>query len=339
MGFSPDIGIDLGTASVLVYVKGKGIVLQEPSVVAIDTSTNKVLAVGEEAQRMLGRTPGNIVAIRPLKDGVISDYDVTEKMLKHFIEKVTGGVGLFRFFKPQIIVCVPSGVTEVEKRAVIDATMEAGARDVFLIEEPIAAAIGAGIEISQPNGSMVVDIGGGTSDVAVISLGGIVVSTSIKIAGDKFDEAIVKYMRKKHSILIGERTAEEIKINIGSAFPRDTEVTMDVRGRNLVSGLPETIKVSSEETLEALRESVAQIADAVHYVLEKTPPELSADISDKGILMTGGGSLLWGLDMLIAKRTGISVYIADDAISCVAKGTGEALNSIKVLQRSTKKRY
>ena len=320
MGFSPDIGIDLGTASVLVYVKGKGIVLQEPSVVAIDTSTNKVLAVGEEAQRMLGRTPGNIVAIRPLKDGVISDYDVTEKMLKHFIEKVTGGVGLFRFFKPQIIVCVPSGVTEVEKRAVIDATMEAGARDVFLIEEPIAAAIGAGIEISQPNGSMVVDIGGGTSDVAVISLGGIVVSTSIKIAGDKFDEAIVKYMRKKHSILIGERTAEEIKINIGSAFPRDTEVTMDVRGRNLVSGLPETIKVSSEETLEALRESVAQIADAVHYVLEKTPPELSADISDKGILMTGGGSLLWGLDKLIAKRTGISVYIADDAISCVAKG-------------------
>ena len=307
MGFSPDIGIDLGTASVLVYVKGKGIVLQEPSVVAIDTSTNKVLAVGEEAQKMLGRTPGNIVAIRPLKDGVISDYDVTEKMLKHFIEKVTGGVGLFRFFKPQIIVCVPSGVTEVEKRAVIDATMEAGARDVFLIEEPIAAAIGAGIEISQPNGSMVVDIGGGTSDVAVISLGGIVVSTSIKIAGDKFDEAIVKYMRKKHSILIGERTAEEIKINIGSAFPRDKEVTMDVRGRNLVSGLPETIKVSSEETLEALRESVAQIADAVHYVLEKTPPELSADISDKGILMTGGGSLLWGLDKLIAKRTGINV--------------------------------
>lgn len=339
MGFSPDIGIDLGTASVLVYVKGKGIVLQEPSVVAIDTSTNKVLAVGEEAQKMLGRTPGNIVAIRPLKDGVISDYDVTEKMLKHFIEKVTGGVGLFRFFKPQIIVCVPSGVTEVEKRAVIDATMEAGARDVFLIEEPIAAAIGAGIEISQPNGSMVVDIGGGTSDVAVISLGGIVVSTSIKIAGDKFDEAIVKYMRKKHSILIGERTAEEIKINIGSAFPRDKEVTMDVRGRNLVSGLPETIKVSSEETLEALRESVAQIADAVHYVLEKTPPELSADISDKGILMTGGGSLLWGLDKLIAKRTGINVYIAEDAISCVAKGTGEALNSIKVLQRSTKKRY
>lgn len=339
MGFSPDIGIDLGTASVLVYVKGKGIVLQEPSVVAIDTSTNKVLAVGEEAQKMLGRTPGNIVAIRPLKDGVISDYDVTEKMLKHFIEKVTGGVGLFKFFKPQIIVCVPSGVTEVEKRAVIDATMEAGAREVYLIEEPIAAAIGAGIEISQPNGSMVVDVGGGTSDVAVISLGGIVVSTSIKIAGDKFDEAISKHMRKKHSILIGERTAEQIKMEIGSAFPRDKEIFMEVRGRNLVSGLPETIKVSSEETLEALRESVAQIADAVHYVLEKTPPELSADISDKGILMTGGGSLLWGLDKLIAKRTGIKVYIAEEAISCVAKGTGEALNSIKVLQRTSKKRY
>ena len=317
MGFSPDIGIDLGTASVLVYVKGKGIVLQEPSVVAIDTSTNKVLAVGEEAQKMLGRTPGNIVAIRPLKDGVISDYDVTEKMLKHFIEKVTGGVGLFKFFKPQIIVCVPSGVTEVEKRAVIDATMEAGAREVYLIEEPIAAAIGAGIEISQPNGSMVVDVGGGTSDVAVISLGGIVVSTSIKIAGDQFDEAIVKHMRKKHSILIGERTAEQIKMEIGSAFPRDKEIFMEVRGRNLVSGLPETIKVSSEETLEALRESVAQIADAVHYVLEKTPPELSADISDKGILMTGGGSLLWGLDKLIAKRTGIKVYIAEEALSLI----------------------
>lgn len=339
MGFSPDIGIDLGTASVLIYVKGKGIVLQEPSVVAIDLDTNKVLAVGEEAQRMLGRTPGNIVAIRPLKDGVISDYDVTEKMLKHFLEKVTGGVGLFRFLKPQIIVCVPSGVTEVEKRAVIDATMEAGARDVYLIEEPIAAAIGAGIEISLPNGSMVVDVGGGTSDVAVISLGGIVVSTSIKIAGDKFDEAIVKYMRKKHSLLIGERTAEEIKINIGSAYPRDEEVYLEVRGRNLVSGLPETIKVSSSETLEALKESVAQIADAVHYVLEKTPPELSADISDKGILLTGGGSLLHGLDELISKRTGIRVYIAEEAISCVAKGTGEALNSIKVLQRASKKRY
>ena len=232
MSFSPDIGIDLGTASVLVYVKGKGIVLQEPSVVAMDTSTGKLLEVGEQAQRMLGRTPGHIVAVRPLKDGVISDYDMTEKMLKNFIQRVTGGVGLFRFFKPQIIVCVPSGVTEVEKRAVIDATMEAGARDVFLIEEPIAAAIGAGIDIAQPSGSMIVDIGGGTTDVAVISLGGIVESTSIKMAGDKFDEAIMKYMKKKHNLLIGERTAEEIKMNIGSAYHRDKDIYMEVRGRN-----------------------------------------------------------------------------------------------------------
>ena len=335
MGFSPDIGIDLGTASVLVYVKGKGIVLQEPSVVAMDTNTGKLLEVGEEAQRMLGRTPSNIVAIRPLKDGVISDYDMTEKMLKNFIHKVTGGVGLFRFFKPQIIVCIPSGVTEVEKKAVIDATMDAGARDVFLIEEPIAAAIGAGIDISQPSGTMIVDIGGGTTDVAVISLGGIVESTSIKMAGDKFDEAIIKFMKKQHNLLIGERTAEEIKINIGSAFDRDKEVYMDVRGRNQLSGLPEIVKVSSKESFKALKESVIQIADAVHSVLERTPPELSADISDKGILMTGGGSLLWGLDKLIEARTGIKVYIAEDAISCVAKGTGEALKSLKQLSRTS----
>jgi len=338
MSFSPDIGIDLGTASVLVYVKGKGIVLQEPSVVAMDTSTGKLLEVGEQAQRMLGRTPGHIVAVRPLKDGVISDYDMTEKMLKNFIQRVTGGVGLFRFFKPQIIVCVPSGVTEVEKRAVIDATMEAGARDVFLIEEPIAAAIGAGIDIAQPSGSMIVDIGGGTTDVAVISLGGIVESTSIKMAGDKFDEAIMKYMKKKHNLLIGERTAEEIKMNIGSAYHRDKDIYMEVRGRNQLSGLPEIVKVSSKESLEALEDSVVQIADAVHSVLERTPPELSADISDKGILMTGGGSLLWGLDKLIEARTGIKVYIAEDAISCVVKGTGESLKSLKHLGRSTSSR-
>lgn len=329
----PDIGIDLGTASVLVYVKGKGIVLQEPSVVAIDNRTNRVLAVGEDARRMIGRTPGNIVAIRPLRDGVISDYDVTEKMLKYFIDKVLGKRGFFKFFMPEIMVCVPSGVTEVEKRAVEEATKQAGARTVHTIEEPIAAAIGAGIDIAQPEGHMVIDIGGGTADIAVISLGGTVVSTSIKMAGDKFDEAIVRYMRKKHSLLIGDRTAEDIKINVGTAFPRKTEVTMDVRGRNLVSGLPEIIKISSSEMLEALEESVTQIADAVHSVLEKTPPELSADISDKGIIMTGGGSLLWGLDKLIQKRTGIKVYIAEDAISCVAKGTGDALNSLKVLQR------
>ncbi|EFM39007.1 rod shape-determining protein MreB [Peptostreptococcaceae bacterium AS15] len=338
MAFSPDIGIDLGTASVLVYVKGKGIVLQEPSVVAMDTNTGKVLEVGEEAQRMLGRTPAHIVAIRPLKDGVISDYDTTEKMLKNFIHKVTGGVGLFKFFKPQIIVCIPSGVTEVEKRAVIDATMEAGARDVFLIEEPIAAAIGAGIDISQPSGNMIVDIGGGTTDVAVISLGGIVESTSIKMAGDKFDEAIIKFMRKQHNLLIGERTAEEIKMTVGSAFTRGKEIYMEVRGRNQLSGLPETVKVSSKESFDALRDSVIQIADAVHSVLERTPPELSADISDKGILMTGGGSLLWGLDKLIEARTGIKVDIAEDAISCVAKGTGEALKSLKQLGKTSNSR-
>ncbi len=330
-GFGADIGIDLGTASVLVFIKGKGIVLQEPSVVAIDKNTNQVLAVGEEARRMLGRTPGNIVAIRPLKDGVISDYDVTERMLKYFIQKT---IGKKIFFKPKIIVCVPSGVTEVEKRAVIDATNEAGARTTYLIEEPIASAIGAGLDIAQPNGNMIVDIGGGTSDIAVISLGGIVVSTSIKVAGDRFDEAITRYMRKRHNIMIGERTAEDIKINVGGAYPRDKEVFMDVKGRNLVSGLPVNIKISSEEILEALEESVSSIADAVHSVLEKTPPELASDIANQGIVMTGGGALLWGFDKLIERRTGIPVYIAEDAVSCVAKGTGSALDSIQMLERS-----
>jgi len=338
MKFTPDIGIDLGTASVLIYVKGKGIVLNEPSVVAIDTSTDTILAVGEEARLMLGRTPGSIVATRPLKEGVISDYEVTEKMLKYFIEKVTGGVSVFKIFKPKIMVCVPSGVTEVEKKAVIDATMDAGAREGFLIEEPIAAAIGSGIDISKPNGCMVVDIGGGTTDIAVISLGGIVVSSSIKVAGDQFDDALIKYMRKQHSMLIGERTAEAMKMAIGTAFPRQEEITLDVRGRNLVSGLPEVRTISSSEALEALKESVTQIADAVHVVLEKTPPELSSDISDKGILMTGGGSLLWGLDKLISKRTGIDVYVSEDAVSCVARGTGDALNSLKVLSKNSYKK-
>lgn len=338
MKFTPDIGIDLGTASVLIYVKGKGIVLNEPSVVAIDTSTDTILAVGEEARLMLGRTPGSIVATRPLKEGVISDYEVTEKMLKYFIEKVTGGVSVFKIFKPKIMVCVPSGVTEVEKKAVIDATMDAGAREVFLIEEPIAAAIGSGIDISKPNGCMVVDIGGGTTDIAVISLGGIVVSSSIKVAGDQFDDALIKYMRKQHSMLIGERTAEAMKMAIGTAFPRQEEITLDVRGRNLVSGLPEVRTISSSEALEALKESVTQIADAVHVVLEKTPPELSSDISDKGILMTGGGSLLWGLDKLISKRTGIDVYVSEDAVSCVARGIGDALNSLKVLSKNSYKK-
>jgi rod shape-determining protein MreB len=326
-----DIGIDLGTASVLVYIKGKGIVLREPSVVAIDRNTNKILAVGEEARLMLGRTPGNIVAIRPLREGVISDYDITEKMLRYFIDKA---IGRRRIIKPRMVVCVPSGVTEVEKRAVIDAANNAGARTTRLIEEPIASAIGAGLDISKASGNMVLDIGGGTTDIAVISLGGIVVSTSIKIAGDKFDEAIVRYMRKKHNIMIGERTAEELKINAGTAFPREDQLKVEVRGRNLISGLPKTIEVTSDEMLEALSEPVSAIADAVHSVLERTPPELSADISDRGIVMAGGGSLLNGLDKLISKRTGIPVYVAEDAISCVATGTGQALEHIDMLQDS-----
>jgi rod shape-determining protein MreB len=333
-GFGQDIGIDLGTATVLVYIKGKGIVLREPSVVAIDKNTNKLLAVGEEARRMLGRTPGNIVAIRPLREGVISDYDITERMLKYFINKVTAN-RFFKLSKPRIMVCVPSGVTEVEKRAVIDAAMQAGARKTYLIEEPIAAAIGAGIDIAKACGSMVVDIGGGTTDIAVISLGGTVVSNSIKIAGDKFDEAIVRYMRKKHNIMIGERTAEEMKINIGTVYPRVQEVSMEIRGRNLVSGLPKTLTVTSTEMMDALEETVTSIVDAVHSVLERTPPELASDISDRGIVMTGGGGLLYGLDKLIQEKTGINVVIAEDAVSCVALGTGKALDNIDILESST----
>ena len=315
-----DIGIDLGTASILVYIRGKGVVLKEPSVVAFDRDTNKIKAIGEDARLMLGRTPGNIVAVRPLRQGVISDYTVTEKMIKHFIQKVLGKKS---FRKPLVSVCVPSGVTEVEKKAVEDATFAAGARDVKIIEEPIAAAIGAGIDISKPCGNMIVDIGGGTSDIAVISLGGTVVSASIKIAGDDFDEAIVRYMRKKHNLLIGERTAEEIKINIGSAYRRPEVLTMEVRGRNLVTGLPKTTVVTSEETLEALREPAIQIVDAVHNVLERTPPELAADIFDRGIVMTGGGSLLNGLDQLIEEKTGITTVVAEDPLTAVAIGTGK----------------
>lgn len=323
--FSTDIGIDLGTASVLVYMKGQGIILQEPSVVAIDNNTKTIMAVGEEAKSMLGRTPGNIIAVRPLREGVISDYDVTEKMLKYFIKKAAGKS---LFFKPRISVCVPSKVTEVERRAVEDATRQAGARQVYVIEEPIAAAIGANIDISRACGSMIVDIGGGTTDVAVISLGGAVVSTSIKVAGDNFDEAIIRYMRKQHNLLIGERTAESLKINIGTAFERPEVVSMDVRGRNLVTGLPKTVKVTSDEMLFALNEAVTNIVEAVRYVLEKTPPELSSDISDRGIVMTGGGSLLYGLDKLIANRTGIETIIAEDAVSCVAIGTGKYIEFI-----------
>ena len=317
-----DIGIDLGTANVLVYVSGKGIVLEEPSVVAIEKNTNAVLAVGEEARKMIGRTPGNIVAIRPLKDGVISNYDVTEKMLTYFISKVVDKRGFGRFFMPRIMVCVPTGVTEVEKRAVEEATRQAGAREVYIIEEPIAAAIGSGIDISSPNGSMVVDIGGGTADIAVISLGGSVVSESIKIGGDKFDEAIVRYIRKKYNLLIGERSAEKMKIEIGTAYKREEEKTMKISGRNLVTGLPQSITVNSTEMLEALDECVEQIVVTAHSVLEKTPPELAADISDSGIIMTGGGSLLYGLDKRIEKRLGIKVIVANEPLACVAKGTG-----------------
>ena len=317
---STDIGIDLGTASVLVYIKGKGVVLKEPSVVAFDRDTNKIKAIGEEARLMLGRTPGNIVAVRPLRQGVISDYTVTEKMLKYFIQKA---VGKQRFRKPRISVCVPSGVTEVEKKAVEDATYQAGAREVAIIEESIAAAIGAGIDISRPCGNMIVDVGGGTTDIAVISLGGTVVSTSVKIAGDDFDDAIARYMRKKHNLLIGERTAEEIKIRIGSAYRRPESVSMEVRGRNLVTGLPKTITVTSEETEEALRETTAQIVEAVHSVLEKTPPELAADIADRGIVLTGGGCLLYGLEQLIQEKTGITTMTAEDPMTAVAIGTGK----------------
>lgn len=334
MGLGLDIGLDLGTASVLVYIKEKGIVLREPSVVAIDKNTDRILAVGEEARKMLGRTPGNIVAIRPLREGVISDYHVTEKMLKYFLNKVCAK-SFFKLFKPRVMICVPSGVTEVEKRAVEDAAMQAGARKTYLIEEPIAAAIGAGIDITKACGSMVVDIGGGTTDIAVISLGGTVVSTSVKIAGDKFDEAIVRYMRKKHNIMIGERTAEEIKIQIGTVFPRQKEVQVDVRGRNLVSGLPKTITITSTEVMEVLEEPVSSVVEAVHSVLERTPPELAADISERGIVMTGGGSLVYGMDKLLEYKTGIRVVIADDAVSCVAIGTGKTLDNLDVLRKDT----
>ena len=321
MAAGTDIGIDLGTASVLVYVKGKGVVLKEPSVVAFDRNTNKIKAIGEEARLMLGRTPGNIVAVRPLRQGVISDYTVTEKMLSYFISR-TVGKSLFGR-KPRISVCVPSGATEVEKKAVEDATYQAGAREVSIIEEPVAAAIGAGIDIAKPCGNMIVDIGGGTADIAVISLGGVVVSNSIKVAGDDFDEAIVRFMRKKHNLLIGERTAEEIKINVGTVYKRPENLTMDVRGRNLVTGLPKTVTVTSEETEEAVREPAYQIVDAVHNVLERTPPELAADISDRGIVLTGGGSLIQGLEELIEEKTGINTMTAEDPLTAVAIGTGK----------------
>ena len=329
MGFATEVGIDLGTANVLVYIKGKGIVMNEPSVVAINKDTDEILAVGEEARQMLGRTPANIIAVRPLRDGVVSDYDITERMLKYFIKKTCGSG---RFFKPKIMICVPSGVTDVEKRAVREAAQQAGGKDVYLMEEPVAAAIGAGIDISKPDGVMVIDIGGGTTDIAVISLGGIVASASVKMAGDKFDEAIIKYMRKEHKLYIGERTAEELKLTIGTAFPREEVVVKECRGRDLVTGLPKSVDVTSDEMMAALDEPMQTITEAVHNVLERTPPELAADISNSGIVLTGGGALLYGIDKRIEDRTGIKVIIADDPKTCVAIGTGKALNELDALE-------
>lgn len=323
MGIENELGIDLGTANVLVHLKGKGVVINEPSVVAIDIDTGQILAVGAEAKKMIGRTPGNIVAVRPLKDGVISDYNITERMLRYFIGKIWGR----RFTKPRIMVGIPSGVTEVEKRAISEAAIQAGGKEVFLIEEPVAAAIGAGIDISKPNGVMIIDIGGGTTDIAVISLGSIVTSKLLKIAGESFDESIAKYMRKEYNLYIGERTAEEIKITIGGAYPREEPVFMHCSGRDLITGLPKTVEVSSTEMLEALDESIQIICGAIREVLEQTPPELAADIGTGGIVISGGGALLYGIDRRIEEYVGIKVTIAEDPLSCVAVGTGIAMNS------------
>ncbi|NLN06694.1 MAG: rod shape-determining protein [Firmicutes bacterium] len=329
--FSRSIGIDLGTANTLVFVKGRGIVLREPSVVAIRRDTGAILEVGKEAKRMIGRTPGNIVAIRPMKDGVIADFDVTQTMLRHFIAKAYKRKSMF---KAQVVICVPSGVTEVEKRAVIDATKQAGAKEAFLIEEPMAAAIGAGLPVEEPTGSMIVDIGGGTTEVAIISLGGIVVSRSIRVGGDEMDEAIAHYIKKNYNLMIGERTAEEIKITIGTAKrDKNNPKTMEIRGRDLVSGLPKTQQISDEEIEQALADPVASILEAIKITLEKSPPELAADIMDKGIVMTGGGALLHGLDQLVAMETGMPVYIAEDPLDCVATGAGKALGEIELLRK------
>ena len=313
----------------LVYIKNKGIVLNEPSVVAVNRDTDEILAIGEEARQMLGRTPANIIAAKPLKDGVVSDYDITERMLQYFIRKTCGSS---RFFKPIIMVCVPSGVTEVEKRAVREAATEAGGKEVYLMEEPLAAAIGAGLDVTEPSGKMVIDIGGGTTDIAVIALGGIVTSASIKVAGDEFDDSIIKYMRKVHKLYIGERTGEDIKKEIGTAYPREEEVTMECRGRDLVTGLPKTITISSDEIMEAMEEPLNTICEAIHSVLEQTPPELAADISNSGIVITVGGALMYGIDKKVAERTGMEVRIADDPKSCVAIGTGKALDELDKLQ-------
>ena len=330
--FSSDIGVDLGTANVIVFVQGKGIVLREPSVVAIDKNSGKVIAVGSEARRMLGRTPGNIIATRPLRNGVIADYDVTEKMLRYFLAKA--GTKRF-FFRPRVMVCIPSGVTGVEERAVKQAAVQAGASKAYLIEEPVAAALGAGLDISRASGSMVVDIGGGTTDVAVLALGGMVTTNSIRVGGDKFDEAIVKYIRKEFNLAIGERTGEEIKMEIGTACPGDfSGRTYEVRGRNLMTGLPKAITITGQECHEAIKENLEAIVNAVKEVLERTPPELSADIMNQGIVLTGGGALLHGIDKLLSSETKLPVWVADDALSCVALGTGRALGMLGVLNNN-----
>ncbi len=329
LSFSKDIGIDLGTANTLVFMKGKGIILREPSVVAVDTRKDEVLYVGQEAKEVIGRTPGSIVAMRPLKDGVIADFDITANMLQRFIKKVCGNSF---FSRPNIVICIPSGVTEVERRAVREAAVAAGGRRVSIIEEPMAAAIGAGLPVAEATGSMVVDIGGGTSEVAVISLGGIVTARSVRVGGDAFDFAIIQYIKRKHNLLIGERTAEQIKIDIGSAFPYEEEVVMDIKGRNLVDGLPKNIQITPKEIREALADSISSVLDAIKTTLERTPPELAADIIDHGIMLTGGGAMLRGLDRLVSKETGINVLIAENPLDCVAVGTGRVLEDIDRLR-------
>lgn len=327
--FSNDIGIDLGTANTLVYVKDHGIVLREPSVVAVQAGTNKVLAVGDEAKRMLGRTPGSIVAIRPLKDGVIADFEITEAMLRHFISKVHNRR---RMVRPRVVIAVPSGITEVEKRAVKDSASHAGAREVYLIEEPMAAAIGTGLPVQDAAGNMIVDIGGGTTEVALISLSGIVFSRSVRVAGDELDEAISQYMKRAYNLMVGERTAEDIKIKIGSAYKLEKESTMEVKGRDLVAGLPKTITITSQEVREALMEPISTIVDSVRITLERCPPELSADLVDRGMVLAGGGALLRGLDRLLTEETGLPVHVAEDPLSAVAEGTGRALQELKFLR-------
>lgn len=330
--FSSDIGVDLGTASTLVYLKNEGIVLCEPSVVAVEAGTSNVLAVGEEAKRMLGRTPSNIVAIRPMRDGVIADFDITESMLRYFIKKVHNSRRLVR---PRVVIAIPSGITSVEKRAVKDSAIHAGAREVYMLEEPVAASIGVGLPIQEPSGNMVIDIGGGTTEMAVISLAGVVFSKSIRIGGDELDDAIINYLKRTYNLMIGERTAEELKIRIGSSYPMEQELTMEVRGRDLVAGLPKMISVTSEEIREALSEPIAQIVETVRITLERTPPELSADLIEKGIILAGGGALLRGLDKLIAEETGLPVHLADDPLTAVALGTGKVLSELKYLKRLT----